>query len=403
MGRVSNFKFMEIGVCGYITTLLFNGVIKHYGLSIHILETIRIFLPELFFLFIFLGWFVSFKYLQKIDILFWLWIICVFIFSLFNVPSISSILSAFRDLIEPFLLLLFLSTKKVTEKEKESIHSAVITIFILFIVVGLFFAITQRINGSVWTSTYFAGHPVWGVDGASGIRVTSGSFGFKVLGTTASAETFGFYNMLAIIIILFSSKCKNLIKGFCIVLAFVNIYCSGIKTAIIVSILICYLAFMDKYGGNVKFIIKVGSIALILGLFYYMSFVLTDWQDSSFFQRIELWKTLATGNNWINIFLPNSLFFFSQKAGNTGIISFWDNSFLYLMFSIGLIGLLLSLKLIYSKIKEIIKYSNNRINECSAIAISLVLCSLSTCLFLGRNYIAVAFIIIGYNNSLSKN
>lgn len=59
MGRKSsNFILEKIGIFGYISILLFNGVIKHIGLSILFLEQVRPYLPEMFMFLIIVGWIV---------------------------------------------------------------------------------------------------------------------------------------------------------------------------------------------------------------------------------------------------------------------------------------------------------------------------------------------------------
>lgn len=184
--KSSNYIFEKIGIFGYVAVLLFNGIIKHIGLSISILERIRPFLPEVFMVLILVGWIVSKKYIKKIDFFFMFWVVSVMLFSTSNIPSANSVLSAIRDLVEPFVLLFVISSRRITTVQKKDIDLMLERLFAVFILIGITYAVVQRINGSVWTSIYFAGHQVWGVDTISGIRVTSGSFGFKVLGTTAS-------------------------------------------------------------------------------------------------------------------------------------------------------------------------------------------------------------------------
>lgn len=154
---------------------------------------------------------------------------------------------------------------------------------------------------------------------------------------------------------------------------------------------------MSRFGKQIKLFAKLGSAILLLALFYYMTFVLSDWEDSSVLQRLILWKSLGDSGYGMNILIPTNLFFFSAKAGNTGIISFWDNSYLYLIFSSGIVGLILSINMIYQKVKMIAYKNRSWLNVDGIIALSLALCSISTCLFLGRNYVAVALVIIGYH------
>lgn len=396
--KLIRYKLIKIGLCGYIIIILYNGIIKHIGLQISIIETIRPYLPEFFLLVYFIGWLISKKVYRKKPVYLSLWLIVVSLMSLFNVPNFLAILSAFRDLLEPCFFLITLSTINLNELEKTKLIKAIERIFLIFVFVGIYFAIIQRVNGSQWTSVYFAGYPIWGVDLESGLRISSGSFGFKVLGTTASAETFGFYNMSALILILFSNK-KLFLKITIIVLSFINVYLSGMKTALLVAILVLYIFTMNRYGKTARMMVKVGSAILLIGIFYYMVFVLSDWEDSSFYARLVLWESLLLKENMINLIFPMNMFFYSAKAGNTGIISFWDNSYFYFMFSTGIIGILLFISNIREKLEKVRRLNNGMINSGSMIILSIALSSISTCLFLGRNYMAIAIIIICIQSS----
>lgn len=395
------YKLIRTGLCGYIIIILYNGIIKHIGLQIGVIETIRPYLPELFLLVYFIGWLISKKSYRKKPVYLSMWLIVVFFISLINVPNLLSMLSAFRDLLEPCFFLITLSTINLSEYEKTKLIKALERIFVIFVFVGIYFAIIQRVNGSQWTSIYFAGHPIWGVDTESGLRISSGSFGFKVLGTTASAETFGFYNMLALILILFSKK-KSALKMVIIVFSFINMYLSGMKTALLVAILVLYIYLMNRHCKTAKMLIKAGSLVLLIGVFYYMVFVLNDWEDSSFYARIVLWKSLLSKENLINLFFPMNMFYYSAKAGNTGIISFWDNSYFYFMFSTGILGLILLISNIRERLRTLRRLNQNSINCGSMIILSIALSSISTCLFLGRNYIAIAIIIICIQSSFRQ-
>ncbi|MBS7210349.1 MAG: O-antigen ligase family protein [Lachnospiraceae bacterium] len=394
----TRYKLIKIGLCGYILIILYNGIIKHIGLQISILETIRPFLPEFFLVIYLIGWLLSKKSYRKKPVYLSMWLIVVSLTSLFNVPSLVTILSTYRDLLEPCLFLITLSTINLNDCEKTKLIKMIEKIFMVFVLIGIYFAIIQRINGSQWTAIYFAGRPIWGVDSESGLRISSGSFGFKVLGTTASAETFGFYNMLALIIIIFLNK-NLFLKFIFIAVSFINIYLSGMKTALLVAILALYIFIMNKRSKIARIMVKVGSVIILFGIFYYMVFVLSEWEDSSFYARLVLWKSLLSKENLINLIFPMNMYFYSAKSGNTGIISFWDNSYFYFMFSTGVFGMLLFVSNIWEKSRVLRKLNKGMINCGNMIILSLALSSISTCLFLGRNYIAIAIIIVCIQSS----
>lgn len=396
------FSLFNLGIQGYMIIIFFNGILKHYGLLFNSLEKIRPYLPELFLFILFIGWCLLNTKIYRGDLTIIWWLSVVSCLGIFKMPSFLSFLSTFRDLFEPFILLLLISTLKINNKDYDKIFKKMIYIYYLFVIIGFIYAIYQKNEGSLWTARYFAGYEFWGVDPKAGIRISSGSFGFKVLGTTASAETFGFYNMLFIALVI-SLKRGRIINKILIIISLFNIYLSGMKTALLISIVLIYLVIMKKLRLRMGVFFKLQIMILIVLIFYYMSFVMVDWQSSSFYQRILLWRTLMNGENLLNLFLPINVFYYSAKSGNTGIISFWDNSYLYLAYSIGLIGLSFVIKYFYSIFYKTKKFYNSILNPNCLIIITILLSSVSTCIFVGRNYISLAIIIISLNYSLIRN
>lgn len=400
--NIRRISLLLIGICGYVQVILYNGIIKHLGLCVSSIEGVRPFLPEFFLIVYLVGWIISEKQYKKNIVMFIFWLIAVCVMSIISAPSITAILSAIRDLLEPCLFLITLSTMKLTNKEKKKLVDLLENSLIIFVLIGAYFAISQKINDPQATAMYFTGHSVWGVDVEDGIRMSTGAFGFKVLGTTASAETFGFYNMFAIIVVLFSRK-RRIVKIAITVFSFVNMYCSGMKTAILVAILVMYIYLTYRYGKKARLIVKIGFVLIMVGLFYYMVFVLSDWEESSVYARLVLWKSLLSKENLINLFIPTKAFFYSAKAGNKGIISFWDNSYLYFAYSTGIVGLAMLVNLLNSKVKALYKICGDMINAGSMVLLSILLSGLSTCLFLGRNYLAIAIIYVCIMASVTED
>lgn len=180
-------------------------------------------------------------------------------------------------------------------------------------------------------------------------------------------------------------------------------YCSGMKTAILVAILVMYIYLTYRYGKKARLIVKIGFVLIMVGLFYYMVFVLSDWEESSVYARLVLWKSLLSKENLINLFIPTKAFFYSAKAGNKGIISFWDNSYLYFAYSTGIVGLAMLVNLLNSKVKALYKICGDMINAGSMVLLSILLSGLSTCLFLGRNYLAIAIIYVCIMASVTED
>lgn len=134
-----------------------------------------------------------------------------------------------------------------------------------------------------------------------------------------------------------------------------------------------------------------------VGIFIYLILQSGSWEASSMYARLVLWRELFTVKNMFNILLPCSFFYFSAGAGNTGIISFWDNTYLFMIFSMGIVGTVLVIYSFVMKWRLIKKTENER---CAAYILAFLgLSSITTCIFFGRNFIGLAAILIGLFNS----
>ena len=173
---------IAFGILGYITVLLFNGVLMHVGLSLPILEAVRPFLPEFFLVFSIFGWLMNKQKVGKsllISLVYFL-IVMILSFGNFTVPSL---LITLRNFLIPYFAMLLLSSCSSSRESFIRFNKSLLIIFSIFIVVGCGFSIIQQIRGWEWMSTYFQGYSSWGTSG--NVRVVWSSYEtLRTLGTT---------------------------------------------------------------------------------------------------------------------------------------------------------------------------------------------------------------------------
>lgn len=387
-------------ICGYLICVLFYGFIIHIGLSISLVNSIRVFLPELFLMVSCFKWIFKTPKISKDMVYLLVIFIIVSILSITTIKTMKSVLFIIRDLLIPMLMLAVCSSCPLSEEKLNKIFKHIRFIFILFIVVGVFFGMLQQKLGWEWTSEYFAGYSFYGVNKDASLRIFHGTFGFCVLGTTGSSVNFGFYNALACLFMMYYGIRKKWINLILILLSVYNIIISGNKTALLgISILFLVKIVLPRKG-NFKTIFKC-IIILIVGIFFI--WLITYGNDSlgaSMVQRLILWKELFTEKYILNLIIPHNLFFFSSGSDNSGIIDFWDNGYFYYAFSMGISGLILYSLCIYKRWKYIKRYENN--TYITYLLIFLLLASFSTCVFFGRCIITYSMIMIGLMYSRSK-
>ncbi len=385
---------LKIGVGGYLLTILFNGYLRHLGLTINALETIRPYLPEFFLVFIILVWLLSHNKFTRFDLLFWLYFIIIGVISLFTMPSLNSFFSVIRDLLEPFLILTIFSTLRLEDISTSQLMKEIRLIFTIFLLIGFVFALQQYLLGWEWTSKYFAGYSFWGVNQEESLRISTGWLGFKALGTTGSAETFGFYSSLAMLYLIYFGFKHKLANVLLVVVSIFNMLLSGMKTPLLISVVLLFaIIFLPKRKSmNIFQQVLICTVGLII--FLYLVLVNSSWEESSIYARLILWKDLLTWENLLNILLPHNMYYYAAGAENTGIIGFWDNSYFYLLFSIGIIGTVMVVLYFIRYWKQLRTAMENK--YISYLLLYTALSGLTTCVFFGRNFIAIEMMIIGF-------
>lgn len=387
-------SLIRIGVGGYLLTLLFNGNLMHLGLSIGIIESIRPFLPEFFVALILVAWMIRGCPINKTDVIFWLYLLVVIVLGVANGQStMKGMLSVIRDLLEPFVLLSIVSMIHLEQVQINRIMKDIRNIFAVFILIGVVVALQQNIMGWEWTSKYFAGYSFWGVNRDASLRIVSGWLGFKSLGTTGSAETFGFYNAFAILFLIYYGYRKKWTNALLVCIAVVNLLLCGMKTPLLVAVLIIFAAVFLPRRHKLGVFSKLMLCLVAAAVFVYLISSSGSWEDSSMYARFVYWRELLQDKHLISLILPMNIFTYAAGAGNTGITGFWDNTFLYLSFSTGIIGMMMVCKQMLYRYKLI--QQDERNNYVVFAYLYIILSSFTTCIFFGRNFAGPMFLVIG--------
>lgn len=389
------YLLVSISVIGYLSILLFYGFLRHIGLKNAFIEKISPFMAESFLLLIVFAWLLDGANIRKIWISFITYLIMVALVSILTAPTIKSVLLTVRNVLLPIMMLVCLSELHLSSSQIKKLMRRVRVIFVVFTIIGFIFANIQFTLGWEWTSKFFAGYSFWGTNEDQTVRIVQGWFGFNVLGTMGNAAIFGFYNGIAILIYLFYAFRRKIFNLLLISLSFYNILLSGNKTALLAIAILIFFKFLLSFSWKDKkllFMIILPFIILLVGIIFLI------FRDGKFFytfqMRLELWGELLSNEDYaMNIIFPHNLFYFSAGAGNTGLISFWDNAYLYLLYSIGIVGIIFFLFVIFSTIKKIRAKTNNKF--ILYLMMYLAAGALTTCVFFGKNIMTLCMIFLG--------
>lgn len=396
--KTANF-LMECGICGYLLTVLFNGYLMHLGLSIDLIQILRPYIPEFFMMLVILAWLITKPKLLTVDLQYWVYILIVCALSVGSINSVNSVLAVVRDFFEPMIMLSIISVYGFSHRERTRVLSLILYIFTFFVVVGCYFAIHQKIMGESWTGVYFAGYTFWGVDTVASVRLSSGWLGFKALGTVGSAETFGFYNAFVIIYLLYYGYRYKMVNVALIVVAVVNVLCSGMKTPLLMILVILFAAVFFPNRKKMDVFGRLSVVVVAMVIFLCMIADGGDWTETSMYARLMNWQELLQGEHWINLLVPQNLFGYSSGAGNSGVTGFWDNAYFYVAFSTGFVGLFLFIRCLLARYRLIESTEQNKFMAYSLLF--LAMSSITTCVFFGRNVITTMFMVFGIHTAVA--
>lgn len=389
----NSFLLFRIGVIGYVACILFNGVLMHYGLSVNALASIRVFLPELFFIVMLLSSFRSNSLLDKDILLYLMYLIALCFLSMANF-TLNSFALVVRDVLVPVCILLVIGQTNFSQAQYKRLFKSIVWLFRLFAFLGLIFAIVQYINGWQWTSRYFLGYEAWG---NNDVRIVYGWLGFKVLGPTGDPTTFAFYNIFVIILLLYGQGKINFIDIMLSLCALVSIVLTGNRTALLFIIVLVVYKILT--GGEFKKFRRLVNFLLAL-ICCSIAVIILFSEDSEWtytvFERFELWSELFDAQYIFNLFIPHSVFEFAGGEGVVGLLGSWDNTFLYMLFSFGIVGFVLFIAILWKRLKK----AHNA--TLTVMTIFVCIAGLTTNIFFGRNILGTYLVFVGLYYSIVK-
>lgn len=379
----------------YFIFILFYGIVIKCTYKNSFLFSIKTIFPELILVIISFCCLMIILFYKKIkinlycDFLFF-YINFIIILNILNEPQIWEIMYTVRDLYIPILAMFMLQKIDFNYNEKDKLIDNILKILIVFVILGSILAVIQHILNWKWTSNFYVGREFYGTDPITKIKITQSNGVLRVPSVSGNCVSFAFYNLIALIFIV-NSKLKKSKKYILIFLSGINIYLSTNKTCLLIFMLILFYINVKDLSNNMK-IIMYNIFAFIILLIFLYVFTFKISILKSMFERIIFWKELAMNNGILDIVFPRNIFNLTSAA--TGIYSFMDNSYLYFLLSIGILGILVLLKIVKNSIKTRYRCFN------TCFIITFLFGSLTTNLTQGRvffNVFVIMLAIFGMN------
>lgn len=395
-------------LCLYFIMLFFYGVIIKITFNNSILFQIKTFLPEIILFLICILAFLKRRKYKALGVITVLYFMIVLFLNIFTSYSTPSFLMTFRDVYIPIITALFLSNIKMTKDEYKKFLDKMLIISFAAIICGFLLGIMQYIKGYEWASAWYTGYSFWGVDEKSSILIRTSGNHVRVPSIIGNNAKFAMYSLLQILFVfrryheMNVTKNKKMILILIMILGVINIIISNNKTTIVILLFILFIHVLRKFNKKSKIIIAYITCLVVLGLCFYLS-VFTDFL-LSFWDRFLQWSIIFELDLTYNLIIPVNLFNF---AGNSvtinSVLNYWDNTYLYIAFGYGILGLLLLLIWIVKLYNDsLINNDNTGIVFVNYLTLFTLILAFTTSIVLGRAFFNVFIILIALESAKEK-
>lgn len=392
----------------YFTIIFFYGVVIKATFQKDILFNLKTYIPEVLLAFVCLNCLIK---RVKINVISFIMISVIALIMVLNVAtsfSVASFMMTFRDVFVPLITGFFLCSVEISEKEKERFFSILVKLCMIALICGMGLGLFQYIMGWRWTSAWYTGYSFWGQDEASSLFImTSGSHVRvpSIVGHNVKFAMYSFFQYLIISLYL-NEKDKNkalIIKAIFSAVMLVNVFISNNKTTLAIIMILITVWLMKRFDKHSK-IIFLASVIIIGGYFYFSVLSSSDFM-LSFYDRFSKWSVLKDPQLLRNVFIPLSTYNFAGNSSTEiSVLNYWDNTYLYFLFSFGMIGFSAVLKwinMIYRRINNGVTNLKEK-KLAYYITIFTAIASGTTSIVLGRCFFSIYIIVIAYLASAKR-
>lgn len=387
----------------YFAILFFYGVIIKYTFHNSFLFELKTYIPEMLLALVCINCLKKRITININSLIMVAVIALILVLNIFTSFTTASFLMTFRDVFVPLITGTFLCSIDITSKEKEWFFKKLSILCKVSLVCGIVLGLFQFVNGWQWTSSWYTGYSFWGEDSVSSLYIMNSGLRVRVPSIVGHNVKFGMYSLFQYLIIVFFDKTNiNSKKIVFAIIMLCNVYISNNKTTMVIALLLIVIWLMNKFNSHSKIII-FGCI-LISGAYIYFELLSSSEFMLSFYDRFSKWSALKEPKLLRNIIFPVSTYNF---AGNSAIdipvLNYWDNTYLYFLFSYGAVGSIVVLKWlrnIYKKAKKNISFVDEKFVLYMTVFASVAACT--TSIVLGRCFFNIYVIIISYLVVLKK-
>lgn len=307
-----------------------------------------------------------------------------------------------RDIYIPLIAFCFLMQVRVSGEGMKKFTQRLVLFFKVYIIVGLILAVVQQIMGWEWASTFYTGYSFYGQDPVSKVKIAHNLGLLRAPSLSGNFATFGYYCLIASIFIDAHSD-KVWKKLFWDVLAVICMVLATNKSAIVAFAVVFILRFTGDIRNKSTWANRV-VVGLVLMIAAFSTIMLMgDNSDgtgllTSAFARVDVWEDIFNDTSALELVVPYKMF--TYGSGAEGGLGFWDNTYLYCVFTQGIIGTALWAGSIMRTYRIRMRDRNKSVQHyVYELTIAFLILSLTVNVTQGRGYLAHYLVLLAVGTS----
>ena len=275
------------------------------------------------------------------DIVFFAYFLFLFVFFLINVDSLQSAYVVFREVYFIFILSFIYHQVEISQENWEKVLNL---IFYLLIFNSIFILLTYYFGPEKYMKL-ITGRYQWGVDPVYKFKMTNFGQFWRSPALIGDAASVGYFSFFAYFFMDQNSKFKK--KKY---LALFPLFFSFIRSVYLVFIVYEFLKFFTQKK-NLKILIlvfKIGVPILLIAVLFLSRYEI--FSAASLLDRFHLWSNEIHVE--YNLLYGGSIGNVGGGARDQGFIGTIDSYWLFMLFSSGILGILLTLLFVFEKRKK---------------------------------------------------
>lgn len=279
-----------------------------------------------------------------IEFIFFIYLFAEFIVLFFNVSELSAGYLSFREVFMLFILIYIYNNTYIPRKK----WNKILKVIYVFVIANIFFVgLTYVLNADDYMRL-ITGRFYWGMDPEYKFKISNFYIFWRSPGLVGSSGSLAYFGLLAYFLMDRQNEYK-VKKWFAVILVAIC-FTRSAYLVLILYMMINFITNKENFSKIVLFL-KYASPFIFIGVLYLTQYRLFSFE--SVLMRIDHW--INDMNISYNIFFGGAIGKSGASVRNLGFVSVLDSYWLYMLYSIGIIGILLMFLFFYEKIYGIRK------------------------------------------------